>query len=76
MNRQSVSLRILIMGAALIAVSCGPASPQSVAEYGYEVVHTYAHNTSAFTEGLFYLDGYLYESTGLERQSSIRKVKL
>ena len=40
------------------------------------MVHTYPHDTSAFTEGLFYLDGYLYESTGLERESSIRKVRL
>ena len=31
---------------------------------------------SAFTEGLFYLNGYLYESTGLEQHSSIRKVRL
>jgi len=44
--------------------------------YGYEVVHTYPHDPHAFTEGLFYLDGFLYESTGLEHQSSIRKEKL
>jgi glutaminyl-peptide cyclotransferase len=44
--------------------------------YGYEIVHTYPHDTQAFTEGLFYLNGFLYESTGLERQSSIRKVVL
>jgi glutamine cyclotransferase len=30
----------------------------------------------AFTEGLFYLNGFLYESTGLEGHSSVRKVKL
>jgi glutamine cyclotransferase len=40
------------------------------------VVHTYPHDPSAFTQGLFYLDGYLYEGTGLEGQSSIRKVRL
>jgi glutamine cyclotransferase len=44
--------------------------------YSYEVVHTYPHDTHAFTEGLFYLNGFLYESTGLERQSTIRKEKL
>jgi glutaminyl-peptide cyclotransferase len=31
---------------------------------------------TAFTEGLFYLNGFLYESTGLEHHSSIRKVRL
>ena len=44
--------------------------------YGINVVHTYPHDPAAFTEGLFYLDGYLYESTGLEQHSSIREVKL
>ena len=44
--------------------------------YTAEVVHTYPHDVSAFTEGLFFLNGYLYESTGLEQHSSIRKVRL
>ena len=48
----------------------------AVPTYHYEVVHTYPHDVHAFTEGLFYLDGFLYESTGLEHQSSIRKVQL
>ena len=43
--------------------------------YGYQVVHVYPHDTHAFTEGLFYLNGFLYESTGLEGQSTIRKVR-
>jgi glutaminyl-peptide cyclotransferase len=44
--------------------------------YDFEIVHTYPHDPSAFTEGLFYLNGFLYESTGLEQQSTIRKVRL
>jgi glutamine cyclotransferase len=48
----------------------------AVPVYGYEVVHVYPHDPTAFTEGLFYLDGFLYESTGLEQHSSIRKVRL
>jgi glutaminyl-peptide cyclotransferase len=50
----------------------GPALPA----YGYTIVHTYPHDAEAFTEGLQYLDGFLYESTGLNGRSSIRKVKL
>jgi glutaminyl-peptide cyclotransferase len=69
--------RFLVVIAALAACACGPVSqagePQ---EYGYEVVHVYPHDPLAFTQGLFYLDGFLYESTGLEGQSSIRKVRL
>jgi glutamine cyclotransferase len=44
--------------------------------FGYQVVHSYPHDTSAFTEGLFFLDGVLYESTGLNNRSSVRKVQL
>lgn len=65
---------------ALIAWSLMPWSDAqaqvSVPVYGYQVVHTYPHDTHAFTEGLFYLKGFLYESTGLEGESSIRKVRL
>jgi glutaminyl-peptide cyclotransferase len=46
------------------------------AVYGYEVVHTYPHDPGAFTQGLVFVDGVLYESTGLNGHSSLRKVKL
>jgi glutaminyl-peptide cyclotransferase len=69
-------MRTLIVVAALAAFACGPASQAGVPEYGYDVVHVYPHDRTAFTEGLFYLDGFLYESTGMEMRSSIRKVKL
>jgi glutaminyl-peptide cyclotransferase len=51
-------------------------APAEIPVYTAEVVHTYPHDTAAFTEGLFYLNGFLYESTGLEQHSSIRKVRL
>jgi glutamine cyclotransferase len=38
----------------------------------YKVVHTYPHEAQAFTQGLIYLDGHLYESTGLNGHSSLR----
>ena len=46
------------------------------ADTPWTLVNTYPHDPTAFTEGLFYLDGALYESTGLEGQSDIRKVAL
>lgn len=63
---------------ALIAALCLPAcaSHAAVPVYGYRVVHAYPHDTQAFTEGLFYRDGFLYESTGMIGASSIRKVDL
>jgi len=48
----------------------------AVPVYGYRVVHSYPHDTGAYTEGLFYRDGYLYESTGNVGESTIRKVDL
>jgi glutaminyl-peptide cyclotransferase len=44
--------------------------------YTYTVVRTYPHDSAAFTQGLFYLNGFLYESTGLEGHSTVRKVEL
>ena len=41
-----------------------------------EVVRTLPHDPHAFTEGLFYRDGYLYESTGEVGHSTIRKVSV
>jgi len=70
-------MRILILAAALAAAACGPASEAGgIPEYSCQVIHTYPHDNLAFTQGLFYLNGFLYEGTGLNNQSSIRKVKL
>jgi glutamine cyclotransferase len=70
-------MRFLIFAFALAAAACGPASEASgTPEYTYEIVHTYPHDPSAFTQGLVFLNGVLYEGTGLEEHSSIRKVKL
>lgn len=44
--------------------------------YGYEVVEVYPHDPQAYTQGLHYLDGTLYEGTGLRGQSSLRRVDL
>ncbi|MBZ5625918.1 MAG: glutaminyl-peptide cyclotransferase, partial [Acidobacteriia bacterium] len=70
-------MRILIVAAAITACACGPVTEAGgIPEYSYEIVHTYPHDRLAFTEGLFYLNGFLYESTGLPEQSSVRKVRL
>ena len=51
-------------------------STGKVPTYGYEVVKTYPHSTDAFTQGLEYRDGKLWESTGQEGESSLRLVEL
>ncbi len=61
----------LAMGLAL-----GGAGRAAIPEYGYKVVHTYPHDKTAFTEGLFYQDGILFESTGEPGRSFVRKESL
>jgi len=55
-----------------------PAAPPTPAVpiYGYKVVKVYPHDRTAFTQGLIFHDGRLYESTGINGQSSLREVTL
>ena len=48
----------------------------SIPIYSYNIINTYPHDVSAFTEGLVYECGYLYESTGKFNESTLRKVDL
>jgi glutaminyl-peptide cyclotransferase len=66
-------LRPWRLAVALAALFIAQPALAAIPTYGYQVVHTYPHDRTAFTEGLFYLDGFLYESTGLEHHSAIRK---
>lgn len=50
--------------------------PVRVPIYSYEVVNVYPHDAAAFTQGLVFYQGALYESTGLNGASSLRKVEL
>lgn len=52
------------------------AEETSVPVFSYEVIKTYPHDVSAFTQGLFIRDGMLYEGTGIRGRSSLRKVEL
>ncbi|TPG06454.1 glutaminyl-peptide cyclotransferase [Rhodanobacter glycinis] len=61
---------------ALILLLGSAAAQAAIPVYGYKVVRTYPHDTGAYTEGLFYKDGYLYESTGQAGTSTVRKVEL
>ena len=57
---------------AVVAVGQAPAP----AEYGYRVVQSYPHDPGAFTQGLLYRDGRLFESTGGYGYSTVREVEL
>jgi glutamine cyclotransferase len=52
------------------------AAPVDVPTSTARIVHTYPHDRQAFTEGLYYEDGYLFESTGGYVDAGMRKVRL
>jgi glutamine cyclotransferase len=69
-----------VVALALAMLAFGPAPVAQAAPktpvYGYTVVASFPHDPGAFTEGLFYRDGFFYEATGLEGHSDIRKTKV
>lgn len=58
------------------APAASPAPGSSVAQLRYELVGTYPHDAGAFTQGLAYRDGFLYEGTGRRGESSLRQVRV
>jgi glutamine cyclotransferase len=80
---------VLILGLSLAALQCNagansgpstnttPAPPNAPpAKHGYQIVNIYPHDSGAFTQGLIFVDGKLYEGTGQEGRSSLREVDL
>jgi glutamine cyclotransferase len=60
----------------VLFIALGLLARAATPEYGYQVVHVYPHDRTAYTQGLEYRGGFLYEGTGLEGRSTLRKVKL
>lgn len=57
----------------LLASSCVNAK---VRQYKAQVVAEYPHDRTSYTQGLFFYDGQMYESTGLNGKSTFRKVDI
>jgi glutaminyl-peptide cyclotransferase len=68
-------MRLLLSVAAMALATQLPVTT-NIPAYTYQVVRAYPHDPGAFTQGLEYVNGALYEGTGLKGRSSIRKVKL
>lgn len=62
--------------AAVVAAGEAPAPAPAPAEYGYRVVQSHPHDPGAFTQGLLFRDGRLFESTGGYGSSTVREVEL
>jgi glutamine cyclotransferase len=85
------SLGCLALALSLAAAGCAPANGAATADEApvttssagqeevletFEVVREHPHDAAAFTQGLTYHDGYLYEGTGRRGQSSLRRVDI
>ena len=70
--------KVLVTGALLLMVLMVPLSAQSpeVPILIPEVIRVFPHDSQAFTQGLLWDDGFLYESTRLRGQSSLRRVDI
>ncbi|SFU27529.1 glutaminyl-peptide cyclotransferase [Pseudoduganella namucuonensis] len=62
--------------ASLALAALTAAAQAAVPVYGYTVKRSFPHDAQAFTQGLYYQNGYLYESTGQNGYSSLRRVEL
>ena len=79
-------MRQIMLAAALTTVASLGTSAQSgrsvppqaskAPQYGYTVVRSFPHDPKAYTQGLEYFDGFLYEGTGLKGNSAVRKVEI
>jgi glutamine cyclotransferase len=58
------------------AAASALAKPPSADTDAFKIVHIYPHDSKAYTQGLIYVDGHLYESTGLNGRSSLRMIDL
>lgn len=68
-------IAFLLIASSGVAQQTNSAKPAVDVE-SYQIIHVYPHAPSAYTQGLIFLDGTLYEGTGLEGRSSLRRVQL
>jgi glutamine cyclotransferase len=77
MKRRSQGILLcVLLGAVGIAIAAAAARDHAIPVNRFRVVAEFPHDPQAFTQGLAFHDGMLYEGTGLEGESSLRRVDL
>jgi len=74
--RQNISAAPTATGAVAAQTPASPVQQSQVKTLDWSIIKAFPHDAAAFTEGLLWHDGALYESTGLEGQSKLRRVDL
>ncbi len=72
----TLAILLVALAQSLAGQSAHRVQARRPPEYAFKVVRTFPHDPNAFTQGLAYRNGFLYESTGLKGRSSLRKVRL
>jgi glutamine cyclotransferase len=67
---------LLLMGTIGFFSGQPGGAPGQVPTYGFQLVRSYPHDRTSFTQGLIVRDGFFYEGTGLNGRSALRKVKI
>jgi glutamine cyclotransferase len=70
------TVAVLVCLAAMTGAAQQPARAGRAPTWRHEVLRSFPHDPEAFTQGLLFRDGFLYESTGRNGRSSLRKVEL
>ena len=70
-----ISALVVLSAIMLVLLNDHPVNPTPL-YYTYEVVNVYPHDKDAYTQGLVFENGVLYESTGLYGHSTLRRVEL
>jgi glutamine cyclotransferase len=71
-----VKLAVILVAMTMVACATAAAQRKPAPVQGFKVVATFPHDTSSFTQGLVFADGQFYESTGLEGESTLRRVEI
>jgi len=86
-SQKKVAFAVLAILSFLYGCADNPMTPRNgeadpaivtdeISNYTYQVVNTYPHDATAFTQGLAFDDGFFLEGTGLHGRSSLRRVEL
>jgi glutamine cyclotransferase len=71
-----LTVLIIAISASIVVFRLNSPQTEEPQVYSFTIVNTYPHDRNAFTQGLLIDDGFLYESTGLYGNSSLRRVEL
>jgi len=76
-EKRASRIALIALSSLLMITGCSDSKDsETPAAYTYKVVKTYRHDPNAFTQGLVFENGFLYEGTGLYGSSTLRKVQL